>query len=102
MRRREEHVHLFVEMLPARNQAVVKQHGVATAGKLTLHFLPSLATELNASEPVPGHAKRIGAARSAQQKGEKFGSGSTSSCTTSATIQARQDFPLASFRLPCR
>lgn len=72
MRRRKKAVHLVVDGLPAHNKAVVKQYVAATAGKLTLHFLPGYAPDLNPDELVWSHAKRTGVARSPLKKGEKL------------------------------
>ena len=44
----------------------------ATQGKLTLHFLPGYAPDLNPDELVWSHAKRTGNARRPLQKGEKL------------------------------
>lgn len=44
----------------------------STAGKLTLHFLPGCAPDLNPDEFVWSHAKRTGVARSPVKAGEKL------------------------------
>jgi transposase len=41
-----------------------------TEGKLTLHFLPGYAPDLNPDELVWSHVKRTGTARRPLQKGE--------------------------------
>jgi transposase len=70
MHRRRKSVHLVVDGLPAHKKAVVKQYVQSTKGKLTLHFLPGYAPELNPDELVWSHAKRTGVARSPLRKGE--------------------------------
>jgi transposase len=72
MRRRKKAVHLVVDGLPAHKKAVVKQYVASTQGKLTLHFLPGYAPDLNPDELVWSHAKRTGPARSPLQQGEKL------------------------------
>lgn len=44
----------------------------STAGKLTLHFLPGYAPELNPDEPAWSYVKRTGTARKPLQAGEKL------------------------------
>lgn len=53
-------------------KACVKQCVASTNGKLTLHFLPGYAPDLNLDELVWNHAKRTGVARSPLKKGEKL------------------------------
>ena len=72
MHRRRKPVHLVVDGLPAHKKAVVKHYVAATRGKLTLHFLPGYAPELNPDELVWSHAKRTGNARRPLQQGEKL------------------------------
>ena len=72
MYRRKKAVHLVVDGLPAHKKAVVKQYVASTDGKLTLHFLPGYAPDLNPDELVWSHAERTGAARSPLKKGEKL------------------------------
>jgi transposase len=72
MHRRKKPVHLVVDGLPAHKKAVVKQYVASTAGRLTLHFLPGYAPELNPDELVWSHAKRTGVARRPLRKGEKL------------------------------
>jgi transposase len=72
MYRRKKPVHLVVDGLPAHKKAVVKQYVASTAGRLTLHFLPGYAPELNPDELVWSHAKRTGVARRPLRKGEKL------------------------------
>jgi transposase len=72
MHRRKKPVHLIVDGLPAHKKAVVKHYVAGTAGKLTLHFLPGYAPDLNPDELVWSHAKRNGVARSPLRAGEKL------------------------------
>jgi transposase len=72
MHRRRKAVHLVVDGLPAHKKAAVKQYVASTQGKLTLHFLPGYAPDLNPDELVWSHTKRTGVARRPLQKGEKL------------------------------
>lgn len=72
MYRRKKAVHLVVDGLPAHKKAIVKQYVAGTNGKLTLHFLPGYAPDLNPDELVWSHAKRTGVARNPLRKGEKL------------------------------
>lgn len=70
---RKRPVHLIVDGLPAHKKAVVKDYVASTNGKLTLHFLPGYAPDLNPDELVWSHVKRTGVARNPLRKGEKLG-----------------------------
>lgn len=72
MFRRRRAVHLIVDSLPAHKKACVKDYVSSTQGKLTLHFLPGYAPDLNPDELVWSHAKRTGVARRPLMKGEKL------------------------------
>lgn len=72
MAERDRPVHLVVDGLPAHKKAVVKQYVAHTQGRLTMHFLPGYAPDLNPDELVWSHAKRTGVARSPLRKGEKL------------------------------
>jgi len=72
MHRRRKSVHLVLDSLPAHKRAIVSQYVVSTAGRLTLHFLPGYAPDLNPDERVWSHVKRTGTARRPLQKGEKL------------------------------
>jgi transposase len=72
MHRRRKPLHLVVDGLPAHKKAVVKEYVAGTTGRLTLHFLPGYAPDLNPDELVWSHAKRTGVARRPLQKGEKL------------------------------
>ena len=72
MYRRKKPLHLVVDGLPAHKKAVVKEYVTNTEGRLTLHFLPGYAPDLNPDELVWSHAKRTGVARRPLMKGEKL------------------------------
>lgn len=72
MHRRKKAVHMVVDGLPAHKKALVKQYVASTNGKLTLHFLPGYAPDLNPDELVWSHAKRSGPARRPLRKGENL------------------------------
>jgi hypothetical protein len=65
-------VQLVVDGLPAHKKALVKDYVASTAGKLTLHFLPGYAPDLNPDEMVWSHAKRTEMTRSPLKAGEKL------------------------------
>jgi len=72
MHKRKKPVHLVVDSLPAHKKKIVKEYVASTKGKLTLHFLPGYAPDLNPDELVWSHAKRTGVARNPLKKGEKL------------------------------
>jgi len=72
MRRRSRTVHLVVDGLPAHKTTVVKRYVESTKGRLTLHFLPGYAPELNPDELVWSHVKRTGVYRAPLRKGESL------------------------------
>lgn len=72
MYRRKKPLHLVVDGLPAHKKDVVKKYVTSTEGRLTLHFLPGYAPDLNPDELVWSHAKRTGVARKPLMKGEKL------------------------------
>ena len=63
MKYRRQPVHLVLDSLPAHKKAVVRDYVTSTKGRLTLHFLPGYAPELNPDELVWSHVKRTGVAR---------------------------------------
>jgi transposase len=69
---RKRPVHLVVDGLPAHRKAVVKRYVASLEGRLTLHFLPGYAPDLNPDELVWSHAKRTGVARNPLRRGEKL------------------------------
>ena len=72
MYRRRKPVHLILDSLPAHKRAIVSEYVASTQGRLTLHFLPGYAPDLNPDELVWSHVKRTGTARRPLQKGEKL------------------------------
>src|SRR3954453_16293079 len=72
MYRRRKSVHLILDSLPAHKRAIVSEYVASTQGRLTLHFLPGYAPDLNPDELVWSHVKRTGTARRPLQKGEKL------------------------------
>lgn len=72
MHRRRNPVHLVLDSLPAHKRTIVSEYVALTEGRLTLHFLPGYAPDLNPDELVWSHVKRTGSARRPLQKGEKL------------------------------
>jgi transposase len=72
MRSRRKPVHLVVDGLPAHKTKLVKDYVQSTKGRLTLHFLPGYAPELNPDELVWSYVKRTGVARAPLRKGERM------------------------------
>lgn len=72
MASRKKPVHLVVDGLPAHKKLCVKEFVAATHGRLTLHFLPGYAPDLNPDEWVWSHVKRTGTARRPLRKGENL------------------------------
>ena len=72
MKYRRRPVHLVLDSLPAHKKALVRDYVAATDGRLTLHFLPGYAPDLNPDELVWSHVKRTGVARRPLQQGEKL------------------------------
>lgn len=70
MHYRKKPVHLVLDSLPAHKKANVREYVASTNGRLTLHFLPGYAPDLNPDELVWSHVKRTGTARRPLQKGE--------------------------------
>ncbi len=70
MHNRKKPVHLVLDSLPAHKKANVREYVASTKGRLTLHFLPGYAPDLNPDELVWSHVKRTGTARRPLQKGE--------------------------------
>jgi transposase len=73
MKGRRRPIHLVVDGLPAHKGKVVRTYLDSLKGKLTLHFLPGYAPDLNPDELVWSYAKRTGVARSPLRAGEKLG-----------------------------
>src|SRR5450755_3188606 len=72
MRHRKKSVHLIIDGLPAHKKALVRDYIKSTRGRLTLHFLPGYAPDLNPDELVWSHIKRTGTARRPLQAGERL------------------------------
>ena len=72
MRGRRKPLHLIVDGLPAHRTRLVRAYVNKLDGKLTLHFLPGYAPDLNPDELVWSHAKRTGNARRPLLKGERL------------------------------
>ena len=72
MKYRRKPVHLVLDSLPAHKKAIVREYVASTEGRLTLHFLPGYAPDLNPDELVWSHVKRTGIARRPLQQGEKL------------------------------
>jgi len=70
MKYRRKPVRLVLDSLPAHKTALVKKYVASTEGRLTLHFLPGYAPDLNPDELVWSHVKRTGTVRRPLQKGE--------------------------------
>lgn len=65
-------VHLVLDSLPAHKKRCVREYVEPTKGKLTLHFLPGYAPDLNADKLVWSHVKSTGVARRPLRQGEKL------------------------------
>jgi transposase len=63
---------LVVDGLPAHKTKLVKRYVESTKGRLSLHFLPGYAPELNPDELVWSHVKRTGVARAPLRKDERL------------------------------
>jgi len=72
LRGRKRPLHLVLDSLPAHKTHRVAEYVASTNGKLTLHFLPGYAPDLNPDELVWSHAKRTGTARRPLQRGERL------------------------------
>lgn len=64
-------LHLVPDNLPAHKTRAVKPYVANCKGKLTLHFLPGYAPELNPDELAWRHAKRTGNSRRPLRAGER-------------------------------
>ncbi|MFT4196300.1 MAG: IS630 family transposase, partial [Pseudoxanthomonas sp.] len=72
MKGRRRPLHLVLDGLPAHKAGVVRQYVDSLKGKLTLHFLPGYAPDLNPDELVWSYTKRTGVGRSPLRAGEKL------------------------------
>lgn len=81
LRGRRKPLHLILDGLPAHKTKAVTQSVADLGGKLTLHYLPGYAPDLNPDELVWSYAKRTGAARRPLQKGDTLEARVTSQLT---------------------
>ena len=72
MKWRRRPLYLVLDNLPAHKTKAVRDYVDSLEGKLTLHFLPGYALDLNPDELVWSYAKRTGAARSPLCAGENL------------------------------
>jgi transposase len=72
MHKRKKSVHLVVDGLPAHKRLIVKEYVQSTKGKLTMHFLPGYAPDLNPDELVWSYAKAQTGKRGPMKQGEKL------------------------------
>lgn len=93
MRGRRTPLHLILDGLPAHKTLAVKHYVAELDGKLTVHYLPGYAPDLNPDELVWSHAKRTGNARRPLQKGERL----TDRITAQLTEMARRPALVRSF-----
>lgn len=72
MKGRRRPIHLVLDGLPAHKGGGVRDYVDSLKGKLTLHFLPGYAPDLNPDELVWSYTKRTGVARNPLRGGEKL------------------------------
>jgi len=72
MKGRRRPLHLVLDNLPAHKTRMVRDYVDSLKGKLTLHFLPGYAPDLNPDELVWSYTKRTGVARSPLRTGERL------------------------------
>jgi len=72
LRGRTRRLHLVLDGLPVHKRVTVREFVASTEGRLTLHFLPGYAPDLNPDELVWSHVKRTGTARRPLRSGEKL------------------------------
>lgn len=63
---------MVVDAFPAHKTKPVKNYTQSAEWRLTLHFLPGYAPDLNPDELVWSHVKRTGVARTPLRKGERL------------------------------
>lgn len=93
LRGRRKPLHLILDGLPAHKTKAVTQYVATLNGKLTLHYLPGYAPDLNPDELVWSYAKRTGTARRPLRKGETL----EAQVTQQLTAMGRQPALLRSF-----
>ncbi|RBC22638.1 transposase, partial [Xanthomonas oryzae] len=72
MKGRRRPIHLVLDGWPAHKTRGVRDDVDSLKGRLTLHFLPGDAPDLNPDELVWSYTKRTGVARSPLRSGEKL------------------------------
>lgn len=72
MKGRRRPIRLVLDSLPAHKTKAVRAYMESLQGRLTLHFLPGYAPDLNPDELVWSYAKRTGVARNPLRAGEKL------------------------------
>jgi len=97
MKWRRRPIHLVLDGLPAHKTRAVRDYVASLHGKLTLHFLPGYAPDLNPDELVWSYAKRTGVARSPLRAGEKLADRVHAQL---AAIAARPELVRSFFRHP--
>jgi transposase len=97
MKGRRRPLHLVLDGLPAHKAKPVREYVDRLNGKLTLHFLPGYAPDLNPDELVWSYAKRTGVARSPLRAGEKLAARVHAQLSG---IAARPDLVRSFFRHP--
>ena len=93
LRGRRKPRHLILDGLPAHKTKAVTQYVATLDGKLTLHYLPGYAPDLNPDELVWSYAKRTGTARRPLRKGETL----EAQVTQQLTAMGRQPGLIRSF-----
>ena len=88
LKHRRKPLHLVLDSLPAHKKVIVRDSVATTNGKLTLHFLPGYAPDLNPDELVWSHIKRTGTARRPLQQGEKLRDKSSSNSSSFSKCHA--------------
>ena len=97
MKWRRRPIHLVLDGLPAHKTKAVRDYVAGLQGKLTLHFLPGYAPDLNPDELVWSYAKRTGVARDPLRAGEKLADRVHAQLTR---IAARPELVRSFFRHP--
>jgi len=81
-------LHLVVDGLPAQKNKVVKDYVASSEGRLTLHFLPGYAPDLNPDELVWSHAKRTAWRGNRCRRARNSRNASATNCRRSPMIQS--------------
>ena len=72
MKYRKKNVSLVLDSLPAHKAAMVADYVRSTNGKLSLHFLPTYAPDLNPDEFVWNYVKSNGTVKKPLAEGESL------------------------------